>query len=99
MILPFDLAHTAFAPHVGENFHAVAPGVSVTLELANVRTLTAYNPDAPRAPFALTFKGRPGWYLPQGTYEFQHDALGSMEIFMTQVSDTPAGSEFEAVFN
>ena len=98
-MLPTDLARTTFAPHVGEPFQASLQGESVTLELKEVRQLPSYNPKAPREPFALVFRGQQGWRLPQTTYQFQHPVLGELDIFITQTSDGPDGSMYEAVFN
>jgi len=35
----------------------------------------------------------------QGLYEMQHDALGTLDIFLVPVSNDKRGVRFEAVFN
>lgn len=72
---------------------------SIDLILEQIRDLGNRRPDAPRDPFALSFRGKSGIRLPQGIYRLSHPELGSLEIFLTQNADGPNGSEFEAIFN
>jgi hypothetical protein len=84
-----------FAPFVGSAF--TTEGVS--LELSEVKAFKHRREDAVREPFSLLFRGLQGLRLPQGTYRFECEGLGEMEIFITQVADGAKGAEFEAVFS
>jgi hypothetical protein len=98
MIALDALEQSTFEPLLGQEFAVSAGQVAVTLTLVEARKLGHRRPDAKRDPFSLTFRGKPGWRLPQHIYRFEHEALGSLEFFITQVADKGTGSEFEAVF-
>ena len=99
MMIPLDTVdYGTFAPLLGHGFITTAAGASVVLELTAARQLGHKRPDAAREPFSLAFRGPQGLRLPQGTYQFACEALGMIEIFITQVADGPQGAEFEAVF-
>lgn len=87
-----------FAPLMSSSFSVEGGATNATLELIEVRKLGHKRSHASRDPFALTFRGQPGWRLPQGIYSFNHAALGTLEIFITQVGYDAQGSTFEAVF-
>jgi hypothetical protein len=94
-MIPLDTVQLeTFAPLVGRSF---VTG-EVRLELSEVRTLGHKRPDAPRDPFALTFRGPQGLRLPQGIHHFECEGLGAIEFFITQTGDGAKGSEFEAIF-
>ena len=90
--------HETFAPLTGHAFITQAGGGRVELQLEAVQILGHRRDDAVREPFSLTFRGPPGLRLPQGIYAFGCEALGEIELFITQVADGPQGSEFEAIF-
>ncbi|EDY17377.1 conserved hypothetical protein [Chthoniobacter flavus Ellin428] len=88
-----------FAPVVGHIFEAVFTDGRLPLTLAEARPLGSARAPGARAPFALTFQGRPKLRLPQGIYRLENTSLGTMEIFLVQVADAAGGSQFEAIFN
>ena len=90
--------HDTFAPLAGHAFTTTAGNGLVEIQLSEVKKLGHRRADAMRDPFSLTFIGPRGLRLPQGTYRFACEALGEMELFITQVADGPQGSEFEAIF-
>lgn len=97
-----DLATSSsetFAPSTGQVFEAVFSDGRLPLTLAEVRTLSPSQKPGQRAPFALTFRGRPSLRLPQRIYRLENTLLGAMDIFLVQISDGGEGSQFEAVFN
>ena len=49
--------------------------------------------------FSLYFVGPGDFYLPQSIYRMEHDALGTLEIFIVPVGKEEAGYRYEAVFN
>lgn len=87
-----------FSPLTSSSFSMERGEVKVMLELIEVRKLGHKRTSASRDPFALTFRGQPGWRLPQGIYRFSHASLDTLEMFITQVGDDAQGSTFEAVF-
>jgi hypothetical protein len=56
--------------------------------------------DSPaRAPFSLLFRGPKNVYLPQRIYRFEHDEMGTLEIFIVPIGPDAVGMRFEAIFN
>jgi len=100
MIIPLEtVVHGTFAPLTGHAFITAAPdGASVALELSEARKLGHKRPEAARDPFSLTFVGPPGLRLPQGIYRFSCEALGELDLFITQLADGPQRAVFEAIF-
>jgi len=88
-----------FTPVIGQTFEAVFTDGRLPLTLAEVRPLGPVRMAGGRAPFALTFRGNSRLRLPQRIYRLEHATLGTLEIFLVQVSDGAEGSMFEAVFN
>lgn len=75
-----------------------APSVALVLE-----SVEAWGP-APasprhRQPFAVTFLGPVEPLLPQATYRLGHDVLGTHDIFIVPIGQTPEGTCYEAVFS
>lgn len=88
--------YAAFAEQVGASFALATP--------AGTFTLTLVSADRHPAPpgyesFTLLFRGPASPYLPQAIYSLQHDALGSIEIFLVPISQDSQGLSYEAVFN
>jgi len=100
MLIPLETVdHGTFAPLTGQAFiTATREGASVTLELSDAHKLGHKRPDAIREPFSLTFVGPPELRLPQGIYRFTCEALGELELFITQLADGPQRAVFEAIF-
>lgn len=90
--------HDTFAPLTGQFFSTTTASGRLEIELHDVKKLGHRRADAARDPFSLAFRGPQGLRVEQGTYRFACDALGEIELFITQVADGPQGSEFEAVF-
>jgi hypothetical protein len=87
-----------FAACLNQDFEIVFTDGTLPVKLSEARPL-GVRPESIREPFALTFLGRAGLRLPQGTYKLRHPNLGEMEIFLVQVAADQSGSSFEAVFN
>ncbi len=49
--------------------------------------------------FALVFRGEVNDRLNQGTYRFEHAALGAFDLFIVPVAQDLTGRYYEAVFN
>lgn len=89
------LAATAdtFRPHVGTRFTLKQPGKrNVDLTLAAVE---ARPPDGVTDAFSLLFRPGKPLTLPAATYELQHSALGTFNLFVVQVGS----KDIEAVIN
>jgi hypothetical protein len=85
-----------FQPHVDSTFRAtnVEPE-PVELVLTKV-IVHPVQEGAPRSePFSLTFAGPAQSQLPQHMYVLEHDAMGTLTIFLVPLSPTT----YEALFN
>ena len=97
------LERESFEPHVGSKFTCSQDQQQLVIELVEVNS---YNTDDPgrdpalREPFSLIFRG-PENVLPQAVYSFDHDQLGTVEIFIVPVGQDAAtgGILYEAIFN
>jgi hypothetical protein len=98
--MPDDLKKATFDPCVGTRFRVhVDENVTVALELTHVKEL----PPIGRAkelklreePFCLLFKSSDDVNLEQRLYKFEHEQLGTLDIFIVPVGF----GEYEAVFN
>ncbi len=89
-----------FEPLLQSHFFLQGGGRSegCDLTLVEVNLLGHRRPEASREPFSLIFQGPPRHRLPQGIHRLQHPKAGSMDVFVTQVGDSPAGSLFEVIF-
>lgn len=89
-----------FSPLVGETFHVfVQPEQAVAFELVEACALSSHNGPRGSAPFKLTFKGPAQFVLPQSIYRFEHQAIGSPEIFVVPVAQHADRVLYEVIFN
>lgn len=92
-----------FQPHVKTTFQVrLNDNESTTLYLTNVaeHSVELAAPGAGRLPFTLTFHANHrGGYLPQQIWQFNHDVLGQMELFIVPIGPDANGMRYEAVFN
>jgi hypothetical protein len=99
MIEDFDAS--TFSERGGEAFRLLRDdGPTLDLELASVTPGLAPPDDAGRGrtPFSIVFRGPLEPVLPQRTYVFEHDELGSFELFIVPIGPDGAGMQYEAVF-
>lgn len=91
------LEFTDFTAHLQSTFRvAVSPEQSVELLL----TAAEERPSTPhQEQFAVYFRGPLDCFLPQRTYQLEHDRLGSLELFLVPVGRGQAGFTYEAFFN
>lgn len=93
-----ELASADFKRHVGEQFrihYGGAQPLPVQLsEVADAPSLAANL----RAPFSLLFHGPADGWLQQGTYTFEHDAMGRMDIFVVPLGSDAEGMRYEVIF-
>ena len=86
-----------FEPFIGQTF-SLAGSEDHELSLEQVDIL-ARQPESPREPFALVFKGEHAEPLPQQLYELLHDDTGALQIFLVPVGQDGNRFVYEAVFN
>ena len=93
-----------FTPHVGTAF--TVPNVPpeqrpYAIELASAEPIPLAEGAPKTDPFRLIFEGPATPYLPQGVYDFEHDGLGVVGIFIVPLgSESPGGPmRYEAIFN
>lgn len=92
-----------FADRIGEQFTISVAVGRIDLELIAAAALTpssnrAVQSSDDRLPFSIEFKGPGEPVLPQGTYRFEHPALGIFEIFVVPIGRGQTGVCYEAVF-
>jgi hypothetical protein len=87
-----------FSGREGEPFRLTGDdGAPLDLELVSV-TPGAAPPAGRRRPFSLVFRGALEPVLPQQIYRFEHDELGSFELFIVPIGPDDAGMQYQAVF-
>jgi len=94
-----------FAPLVGQAFHLHVEGrepLGMTLETVSEIPVAGWRAEevaAHRQPFSLLFLGPPNVVLPQAIYRFEHDGIGTFEMFIVPIGRTAEGVSYEAVFS
>jgi hypothetical protein len=69
----------------------------VEMELAQV--ISRSDATSPTDSFSLIFLGPLQPALPQKMFLFEHAELGTFHLFIVPIARTPAGMEYEALFN
>ena len=98
MIENFDAS--TFSERGGEPFRLLCDdGSTLDLELVSVTLGSAPNDAGERrVPFSIVFRGPLEPLLPQQIYGFDHDELGSFELFIVPIGPDEAGMQYQAVF-
>ena len=89
-----------FAPHQDAPFR-LHPDAGDPLDLRLVEVTPLGGGTAPaggRAPFSLVFRGPRAPVLPQRIYLLEHEAIGTIEIFLVPIGPDQEGMRYEAVF-
>jgi uncharacterized protein DUF6916 len=97
-----QLTKSTFDPCLKSCFQVgLADGRRVKLCLTEVVDLGAkgQSPGSRRVPFALYFRGPGDTCLPQRIYAFDHERLGTLEIFIVPIGRDADGYQYEAIFN
>ena len=93
-----SLDHETFSKHLNSTFRVKAEdGETVPLKLSRVSELQL----SPRQErFAIDFAGPLQPPLGQGSYNFEHDEMGSFVLFIVpQLANQEGSALYEAVFN
>ncbi len=95
------LTREDFAKHLNQHFWLRSDAGEVQLELIEAAAFHASGtlPDGTRAPFSVVFRGPKEPALAQMTYQFEHQAMGSLELFMVPIGPDDQGMLYEVVFN
>ncbi|MBV8202000.1 MAG: hypothetical protein JOZ15_15380 [Acidobacteria bacterium] len=99
---PIDLAALRaddFTPHAGSRYRLRVGGAALPIELELVEVSTGGQaPRSNRHAFSLVFRGPRGPWLRQGLFRLEHDAMGTLELFLVPITPDPQGPLYEAVF-
>ena len=94
-----------FAPLAGQAFRLHIEGAEpfpMTLESMTDIPVSGWRPEDTaerRKPFSLVFVGPPQLVLPQAIYRFEHERIGTFEIFIVPIGRTAEGVSYEVVFS
>ena len=91
---------STFSGRVGEPFRLLCDDGSILdLELVAFTPGPVLRDDAhARASFSIVFRGPLEPVLPQRIYRFEHDELGSFELFIVPIGPDETGMQYQAVF-
>lgn len=95
------LVQDDFAPHLGSSFTVTSiDGAEMPMTLVAVeRGLRTDWAGQKRDAFTLIFHCASDDVLPQGSYPFQHAAMGALEIFIGPIKRVDDGVHYAASFN
>lgn len=88
-------------PYVGTDFRVVlAAGQECVLRMTQLTKVMDkhVDPRFTRDSFSIVLEGPRQPFLPQGTYQLQHEHLGVNHIFIVPTGPRPDGFRYEAVF-
>ena len=92
-----ELTPAALAQSINTTFRCQAehaPAVDLTLiEVTAPRFVRQYE------SFSIVFRGPSHPLLPQAIYQFQHDAIGTFDLFIVPIRQDQDGLYYEACFN
>jgi hypothetical protein len=95
--VPEYFTKEAFSEHLNTKFRIpLNPSGAIELELIEVVSTIS----TPRQEqFSIFFRGPQNIYLPQMTYQMEHDQMGALAVFIVPVGRDADGFRYEAVFN
>ena len=94
-----QLTEAEFSKHVNTKFR-VAVEPPVELELTEVKSyLSKAHEETGMERFSVFFLGPGDRFLAQYTYSFEHEQMGTFELFLVPVKQDQNGFRYEAVFN
>ena len=92
-----EMSAEMFSKHLNTIFRIPVPEAEA-LELELI-TVEEFPPSPNQERFSLIFRGPLDRGVYQGVYDFEHDALGTISIFVVPLSQKEDGVRYEAVFN
>lgn len=91
------LEHAEFAKHVNTTFR-IRLNESETLP-AELKEISEHMVSSRQERFWVMFKTSNDVFLDQGQRAFEHDLMGSFELFIVPIGRDDEGIYYEAVFN
>jgi hypothetical protein len=92
-----NLNSRVFSEQMHTKFHVRIPGAApLPLELFEV-TEKDHAPTLEQ--FSLIFLGPLTPHFPQGTYAFEHETLGTFELFVVPLGPDPTGMRYQVIFS
>lgn len=91
-----NISRDDFAAQLNTKFRVFREPLWVECELTEV-TKAKINPN--QEQFGLIFLMPEDFPIEQGSFSFEHEKLGSMEIFAVPIAKESGGVVFEAIFN
>jgi hypothetical protein len=92
-----DLTHEEFSKHLNTKFRIpISDTEAVDAELTEV-TEHLVSPRQER--FSIYFRAANETFLGQGMRRFEHDKMGSFELFIVPMGRDEEGTSYESVFN
>ncbi len=92
-----QLKQEQFVPLVNTGFR-VYDGAGNTYSVTLV-TVTDVKRSPVHEEYILHFHGAPEFFLPQGIYGFEHDAITLFDLFIVPIAKDDGGYTYEAVFS
>ncbi len=93
------LTEKEFSKHLNTTFR-VKGEPPIDLELTAVKAYMGQsNDDSDMERFSVFFHGPGDRYLPQSTYALDHEAMGTVDLFLVPIGKDEKGLRYEAVFN
>ena len=99
---PLDsITYENFKELLHSKFQVQGSAGSVELELieANGKPAEAVKTQLPVGNFSLLFAGPTNSFLPQQTYQFTHEKLGTFDLFIVPIGKDQNGYRYQAIFN
>ena len=91
-----NLTSSMFAEHLNTTFRVTAgPSKIVEMELFDVLDVSTERQER----FSILFRGPHGMLLEQRIYTFEHDKMGTFDLFIVPIGVDEDGYTYEAVFN
>jgi len=91
------LEHEEFTKHLNTRFRIyVNEAEPIEAELTNV---SEHLVSARQARFSITFRTSNEISLGQGMHRFEHDQMGTFDLFIVPVERSDEGTYYEAIFN
>jgi len=93
-----------FVPQLGTEFICRAPdGAGYPLRLteataAGKTTWKGAGDSEPRTPFSLIFQGPADTFFPQSIYPLEHEAFGTLDLFIVPIGKEEEGFLYQAIF-
>ena len=92
-----------FSAHCFEEFSVETESGKLSLQLMEVEDLRRagvdYTAQKRREPFSLLFEGPESPFLSQKIYPFQHETMGSFELFIVPIGKNENKVQYQVIFN